>query len=422
MTWLPNNGKQTGYSYEAEAAQLAKKRKLAEALMQMQGPDPNQVAGGMVVRNSPLAVLAPLISQQIGMKVDRDATRGEADLQEKRNAMLGEWLSKMPGTDPVQPVMPTTGFSTPERMATFTAAQTAGDEADRRAKLAWALQGGELGPMGQAVASRTVENLMPKAQDPYTLAPGAVRYDSNNRPIAQAPNRPSDSGAPVAIIGPDGKPRLVSRQDAIGKTPYDKPSTAVNVNLPENKYPNAFNEQLGKDDAATLQKYRASAESSTSMLKTLSELEKLNPTAMSGGGAQARAAVSNWLSGWTGVDVTDPAVLNDTQQYNAIVSKSVLDSLGGSLGAGTSNADVSFIQKTVPQLEYSADARQALIEYMGKRAKENIELYQRARAYGEQNGGLRGFDAISGAFPGSSPMPTGAADIDELVKRYTTPR
>lgn len=412
----------SGYSYDARSAALARKRKLAEALMQAQGPDPNQVAGGMVVKNSPLSFLAPMIQQQIGAKMERDAARGESDLQAERNAKLGEWLSNMPGADPVQPVMPTTGFSDPARMAGYADARAASDAADQRTKMAWALQGGELGPMGQAVASRTIEGLMPKAQEPYTLAPGAVRYDSNNRPIAQAPNRPSDSGAPVAIVGPDGKPRYVSRQEAIGKTPYDKPSTAVNVNLPEQKYPNAFNEQLGKDDAAMLQKYRQTAESSASMLKTLSELEKLNPTAMSGGGAQARATVANWLSGWTGVDVTDPTILADTQQYNAIVSKSVLDSLGGSLGAGTSNADVAFIQKTVPQLEYSQEARQALIDYMAKRAKENVELYQRARAYGEKYGGLRGFDAISSAFPGSSPMPPGAANIDDLVRQYTQPK
>lgn len=405
--------------YDAQSAAIERKRKLAEALMQAQGPQGTEFAGGMAVKQGPLQFLAPLLQQGIGMKMDRDATAAESQLASDRNAKLGEWLQKMPGEDPVQPVMPSTGFSTPERQAGFNEAQAASADASRRNKLAWALQGNELGPMGQAVAGRTLENLVPKAQDPYTLAPGAVRFDSNNQPIAQAPSRPTDGGAPVAIVGPDGKPQYVSRAEAIGKTPYDKPSTAVNVNLPENKYPNAFNEQLGKDDAATLQKYRAAADSSASMLKTLTELSKLNPTAMSGGGAQARATVANWLSGWTGVDISDPAVLADTQQYNAIVSKSVLDSLGGSLGAGTSNADVAFIQKTVPQLEYSAEARQALIDYMGKRAKENIELYQRARAYGEKNGGLRGFDGISGAFPGSSPMPAGAADIDELVRRYT---
>lgn len=411
----------SGYSYDAQSAAIQRKRKLAEALMNAQGPQGTQFAGGMAVKQGPLEFLAPLLQQQAGAKLDRDATAAEGDLQATRNSQIGEWLQKMPGNDPVQPVMPSTGFSDPTRQQGYADAAAATAEGERNQKLAWALQGSNLGPMGQAVSARALENAMPKTQDPYTLAPGAVRYDSNNRQIASAPGKPA-TGAPVAVIGADGKPTLVSRDDAIGKTPYNKPSTAVNVNLPENKYPNAFNDQLGKDDAATLQKYRQSAESSTSMLKTLSELEKLNPTAMAGGGAQARASVANWLSGWTGVDVTDPAVLSDTQQYNAIVSKSVLDSLGGSLGAGTSNADVAFIQKTVPQLEYSAEARQALIDYMGKRAKENVEMYQRARAYGEQNGGLRGFDSISSAFPGSSPMPAGAADVDALVRKYTQPQ
>lgn len=409
-----------GFSYDAQAAALERKRKLAEALMQAQGPQGTQFAGGTAVKQGPLEFLAPLISQGLGAKMDRDVTTAESGLRQKQAEALQKWATSMPGDySDVQPVMPSTGFSDPSRQAGYEEARSTSlgtDQRDRNAKLAWALQGGQLGPMGQAIGGQAIAGMMPKPQDPYTLTPGATRFDSNNRPIASVPNKPASPGAPVAIIGPDGKPQYVSREDAIGKAPHDKPS--VNVNLPETKYPNAFNEQLGKDDAAQLQKYRAAADSSASMLKTLTELEKLNPTAMAGGGAQARAAVSNWLSGWTGVDITDPTVLSNTQQYNAIVSKSVLDALGGSLGAGTSNADVAFIQKTVPQLEYSAEARQALIDYMGKRAKENIELYQRARAYGEQNGGLRGFDSISGAFPGSSPMPAGSADIDALVKKY----
>jgi hypothetical protein len=86
-------------------------------------------------------------------------------------------------------------------------------------------------------------------------------------------------------------------------------------------------------------------------------------------------------------------VLANTQQYNALVSKSILDSLGGSLGAGVSNADVAFIKSTVPKLEYSKEARQQLIDYMRKRASQNIDLYNRAREYGEKNNGLKGFVA-----------------------------
>jgi hypothetical protein len=170
-----------------------------------------------------------------------------------------------------------------------------------------------------------------------------------------------------------------------------KKNPPVNINLPANKYPNAFQEALGKSDAAKLDEYRKAADTGVGMVRTLDQLRKLNPTAMSGGGAQSRAVVSNWLAGWTGIQVTDPKVLSDTQQYNAIVSKSILDALGGSLGAGVSNADVAFIKDTVPKLEYSPEAREALINYMQTRAKQNIDLYQKAREYGEKNGGLKGF-------------------------------
>ncbi len=159
MTWLPNNGKKdAGYSYDAETAAISRKRKLAEALMQAQGPAANQMAGGMVVKNSPLAVLAPLLQQQLGAKMDRDATRDESTLQADRQKKLGEWLQNMPGKDPVQPVMPTTGFSNPANQQTFNEAQTATNEADRAKKLGWALQGSDLGPLGQGLGGAVLQS------------------------------------------------------------------------------------------------------------------------------------------------------------------------------------------------------------------------------------------------------------------------
>lgn len=172
-----------------------------------------------------------------------------------------------------------------------------------------------------------------------------------------------------------------------------KKAGATQIVMPEQRYPNKFMEGLGEADVKQLTGYRDKAEASAQLVNTLGELEKLNPNAMEGGGAETRAQVANWLAGMTGVEIADPKVLNDTQQYNAIIKKAVLDSLGGSLGAGTSNADVSFISETVPKLEYSREARQQLIDYMRRRASESVDLYNRARDYGEKNQGLRGFTA-----------------------------
>lgn len=166
----------------------------------------------------------------------------------------------------------------------------------------------------------------------------------------------------------------------------------TNVNLPGTKYPNAFQEGLAKADVTRLEKYQQQAEGATEMVKTLDKLQQLSPTALAGGKAERRAEIANWVQGLTGIDVIDPKVLADTQNYNALVSKAVIDRLGGSLGTGVSNSDVTFIKETVPKLESSREARDALISYLRMRAGEQVQLYDEAREYGERNGGLKGFD------------------------------
>lgn len=380
--------------YESQREKLLRRQQMAQALQQigMSGGPGVQMVSGRVVQQSPLASLAPLLQGALGAYSGRKADKDLSALDTQR------------GSDITAAIKAYTDAKGTDKEAALGALASQSMNPSDYAK---ALVAGAMKPTSSPYAKVDPSKYTPESLQQFaaTQNPTVLRARETQGPLE-------------SIIGPDGKPILASRSDSIGKTPYSKPLVTNTVNLPENKYPNAFEEGLGKSDVAALDKYRATAEASTSALKTLTELGKLNPTAMSGGGAETRAKVGNWLSGWTGVDITDPSVLADTQKYNALVTKSVLDSLGGSLGAGVSNADVSFIQKTVPQLEYSQKARSDLIDYMARRAKENVQLYQRARDYGEKNKGLKGFDPIGGAFPGSSPMPAGATNIDALLDKY----
>jgi hypothetical protein len=401
-----------------DMADVLRKKKLAEMLLQMgaQGPQGGGMVGRTVAPISPLAALAPLVQTGAGLYADKQADKQAGDIGTRQQQLLGQWLQNQPQSDELQPVMPTGGFKDPANQQGYNQAQQATTDELNRRKLGWALQGQQLGGMGEAIGGKVAADAL-KTPESYSLAPGAVRYDGNNNPIASAAPKPEVQQRPMAILGKDGKPVFVNPKDALGATPYDKP--AVNVNLPETKYPNAFQTKLGENDAAAIEDYRKSAESSTSLIKTLGKLRDLNPTAMAGGGANARASVANWISGLTGVNVTDPKVLSDTQQYQGVISKTILDALGGKLGQGVSNADVQFISNTVPKLEYSQEARSQLMDYLEQRAKENVQLYQRARSYGEDHNGLKGFDAIGGAFP-ATPMPAGASDINALVDQYRT--
>ena len=119
-------------------------------------------------------------------------------------------------------------------------------------------------PQGIALAAH-LKGLLPKPAEPYTLSPGAQRRGPNNELLAEAPKLanpqqpsnvsrliterdalpaghpsraiydqaithatnpqqqriiiPPQEPAPVAVIGPDGKPVLVNRRDAVGQTP-----------------------------------------------------------------------------------------------------------------------------------------------------------------------------------------------------------
>jgi hypothetical protein len=160
---------------------------------------------------------------------------------------------------------------------------------------------------------------------------------------------------------------------------------SVNVNQ---GYEKAFDKQLAELDAKRLGELTTKADSARNLLQTINRMEKMNPDVYSGGGASARMATVNLLQGM-GINVGDPKKLAMSQAFDSDASKLVLDSLGGSLGAGTSNADVSFIQKTVPQLAHSKEARQQMFNWMRDKALRTIKQGSDARAHYEKKGNFK---------------------------------
>jgi hypothetical protein len=337
-----------------------KKRALAKALLAQQMPQ-GQMAGRFYVAPSPWAQAAAGIANALGQYQSGKADELQKGVDDDKKRKIAEALAAQ-GVDPK--LTESFGVLPLENQQTV---------------------------LGSMLAAK----ITPKPAVREAYRPGDVIFE-NGKEVAKIPDKPDlPPGMRIGASGqPEYIPGYIEGQEQVRRA--GRPST--NINLPENKYPSKFADTLGELDAKQLNDYRKSAEGSAGMVKTLGELERLNPTALQGGTAQARLEVSNFLQGLTGVNITDPKVLADSQQYNAIVSKSILDSLGGSLGAGVSNADVQFIRNTVPQLEFSREARQGLIDYLKRRGAENIQFYQRAREYGEKNNGLKGFDSIGNAF------------------------
>lgn len=370
-------------AYADDMARIQRRRALAQALIQQGGQPQGQMAGRFFVAPNALSTIGALGSIAGGALLERKGEKEQkaaTDTERKRLAGALRGLMGEPGQASGAPASP---------------------PADpRRAAALSVLQGLPVEDMQGIVGQQAVASLFPKPKELKNIDLGnEVGFaDESGNVVRRVPK----GAAPQGQTDDQREYEAATKQGFKGSLQdwilTAKKAGATNINLPGQKYPNSFNEALGKADVEQLQGYQKSAEGSSKLIGTLDQLEKLNPTAMSGGGAETRAQVANWLSGWTGVDVVDPKVLSDTQSYNAIVTKSILDALGGSLGAGVSNADTALIKATVPKLEYSPEARKQLMDYLRKRATEGVDVYNRAREYGEAHQGLKGFTA----YPGSS--------------------
>ena len=138
--------------------------------------------------------------------------------------------------------------------------------------------------------------------------------------------------------------------------------------------------------------WRAAAANANSALSTVTQLrDAVEKGVYSGGGAQAKTAAASIINGLTGAK---PKGFVGSELFNANASALVLDRIK-SLGANPSNADREFIERTIPNLDKSAEARDALINFMEQKARGSIDLYKRADAHARQNNGLGGFDQFA---------------------------
>lgn len=229
----------------------------------------------------------------------------------------------------------------------------------------------------------------------------------------QAP--PVNPRSDLLIPDPKDPSRLIPNVPLIGaKSQVASAGAGRTTNTVINAGPKAFETELGQLDAKQLGKYRDNAETAQSLLGTVANLREAEKAgAYSGGGADIRLGVASLIEGWTGIA---PPGLVGSQIYNAEASKLILDRVKA-LGANPSNADREFIQKTVPQLATSAEARKQMADWMEKTASKSIDLYQRADQYARQNRGLGGFNVITPSAPKAPGLPDISAIEAEIARR-----
>ena len=81
---------------------------------------------------------------------------------------------------------------------------------------------------GQPLGSVLGNSVLGYQQDQAQQQDDALKRQLMQAQIARMNQPQEDNSAPMIVAGPDGKPRYVSRKDAIGQSPYQQPSGESN--------------------------------------------------------------------------------------------------------------------------------------------------------------------------------------------------
>lgn len=196
------------------------------------------------------------------------------------------------------------------------------------------------------------------------------------------------------ITDAGGRVLLVNKENGkiikdLGAAPEKGTKVSVNVDA---KGEAAFASKLGELDAKRVGDAMTTRETATSAVTSLNKLASLPANQLiTGQFATGRVGVTNLLTTLGLASPADTERLATSQQYQKVAGDVILQTLGGKLGSGFSNADREFIAALVPQLETNPEARRKLITFMQNKNQDIIQETIRLEEYARQNKGLRGF-------------------------------
>lgn len=144
-----------------------------------------------------------------------------------------------------------------------------------------------------------------------------------------------------------------------------------------------FDKSMGKFYAERNINMANDAQSAVSALNTIQVQRNLtqDPSFRSGTGQELFNSASSLLE-QLGIGEADIA---SGEAFRAFASQSVLDALGGSLGTGVSNADVTFINNTVANLSNSGAGIATILDIREKLYRRKLETAELARQWMANN-------------------------------------
>ena len=153
-----------------------------------------------------------------------------------------------------------------------------------------------------------------------------------------------------------------------------------------------FSKKLGELDAKKVADAYTVRDTAISSLKSLNKLAELpSQQLISGQFASGRVGATNLLATLGLASPSDVQKLSSSQQYQKVAGDVILQTLGGKLGSGFSNADRDFIASLVPQLETNPNARRELIKFMQGKNQDIIQEANNLETYARKNKGLSGY-------------------------------
>ena len=218
--------------------------------------------------------------------------------------------------------------------------------------------------------------------------------------------------------------QFIYKKDETGKqvrVPFtggvDRTTAKTNVGgikLPEGE--SEFVKEMGKLDAKKVSEAVLTRETATSTINSLNKLASLPDNQLiTGQFATGRVGATNLLVTLGLAAPSDTNKLVSSQEYQKVAGDVILQTLGGKLGSGFSNADREFIQGLIPQLETNPNARRQLISFMQNKNQEIVKESIRLENYARSNRGLTGFEPkIPMSVAPSQPRPYSGLTNEQL--------
>ena len=186
----------------------------------------------------------------------------------------------------------------------------------------------------------------------------------------------------------DGKQQMVPYTGGVDRTTA---TSKTEVKLPEGE--SEFLKEMGKLDAKKVADAMVTRETASSTIKSLNKLATLPDSELiTGQFATGRVGIANLIQTLGLASDADAKKVAGSQEYQKVAGDVILQTLGGKLGSGFSNADREFIQGLIPQLETNPVARRQLITFMQQKNQDIVAEAIRTETYARKNKGLSGFE------------------------------